>query len=87
MTVLKPILGAGFAETPREPVAAPSEVESEADRVRAVVAEALGPAPVRVDELIRLCRAPAPAVLAVLLEMELAGKLTRHPGNEVSWSA
>ena len=87
LTVLRPILGVGFAETPSEPAAAPSEVDSEADRVRAVVAEALGPAPVRVDELIRLCCAPAPAVLAVLLEMELAGKLTRHPGNEVSWSA
>jgi len=86
LTVLKPILGGGFAETPGEPVDAPVPDESDADRVRNLVFEALGPAPVRVDELIRLCGAPAPAVLAVLLEMELAGKLTRHPGNEVSWS-
>jgi DNA processing protein len=87
LTVLRPILGSGFAEPEHEPVRAPSADDAETDRVRAVVIEALGPAPVRVDELIRLSGAPAPAVLAVLLEMELAGKLARHPGNEVSWSA
>ena len=87
LTVLKPILGRGFAEAPGEPPAPVAPDEGEADRVRTVVCEALGPAPVRVDELIRLCAAPAAAVLAVLLELELAGKLARHPGNEVSWSA
>ena len=61
--------------------------DAEIDRVRRDVEEALGPAPLAIDELIRLCRAPAQAVLAVLLELELAGKLTRHPGNAVSWSS
>jgi DNA processing protein len=86
LAVLRPILGAGFgepdADSPDRPVA-----DSEVDQVRDAVLEALGPAPVRVDELIRACGAPAQAVLSVLLELELAGKLTRHPGNEVSWSA
>jgi len=58
-----------------------------ADRVRAAVEEAIGPVPVRVDELIRIADAPAQVVIAVMLELELAGKLTRHPGNAVSWSA
>ena len=40
-----------------------------------------------VDELIRLLGAPAGAVLTVLLELELelAGRCARHPGNRVSW--
>jgi DNA processing protein len=48
--------------------------------------EALGPAPVEVDELIRQTGAPAAAVLTVLLELELAGRCRRSPGNRVSWA-
>ncbi len=86
IAVLKPMLGAGFGE-PSGNGSPPAPVpEAEVERVREAVLEALGPAPVKVDELIRSCAAPAPAVLSVLLELELAGKLTRHPGNEVSWA-
>lgn len=85
---LRPILGRDFAEptgsTPKVPVDAVL-VEAEADRVRAVVEEAIGPAPVEVDELVRLCKSPASAVLAVLMELELAGRVARHSGNRVSW--
>ena len=87
LSVLKPILGGGFGEPSDEKVLVPANSDNDADRVRASVLEALGPAPVRVDELIRLTGASASSVLAVLLELELAGKLSRHPGNEVSWSA
>jgi len=59
--------------------------EHEVDRIRALVEEALGPAPIGVDELIRVTGAPAPAVLAVLLELELAGRIFRQSGNLVSW--
>jgi DNA processing protein len=48
------------------------------------VEELLGPAPVAVDELVRQCHLSAPAVRAVLLDLELAGRLERHPGNRVS---
>lgn len=48
------------------------------------VVEKLGPAPVPVDEIIRQCQLPAALVLTILLELELAGRLTRHPGNQVS---
>jgi DNA processing protein len=51
-----------------------------------LVEEALGPAPVEIDEVVRLCRAPTGAVLIILLEMELAGRIARHPGNRVAWS-
>jgi DNA processing protein len=48
------------------------------------VVEKLGPAPVPVDEIIRQCQLPPATVLTILLELELAGRLTRHPGNQVS---
>ena len=54
------------------------------DETLRTVAELLGPAPVMVDELVRQCHLSAPAVRAVLLELELAGRLERHPGNRVS---
>ena len=84
---LRPILGGDFAEpegrSPGGPFAAS---EAEADRIRGLVEEALGPAPVEVDELVRLCRSSAAAVLAVLLELEVAGRIARHSGNRVSWA-
>lgn len=40
--------------------------------------------PVHIDELIRALGAPIPDVLSVILEMELAGHLERHPGNKVN---
>jgi DNA processing protein len=88
LTVLRPILGAGFAEPEggSSPAAAPAASEAEADRIRAKVEEALGPAPVAVDELIRQTGAPPATVLTVLLELELAGRCARHPGNRVSWA-
>ena len=84
---LRPILGHDFQDPDRDrPAAMPEPSEAEADRLRARVEEALGPAPVAVDELIRLCAAPAAVVLTILLEMELAGRIARHPGHQVSWA-
>jgi DNA processing protein len=57
---------------------------SPSDDALRTVHELLGPAPVMVDELVRQCHLSAPAVRAVLLELELAGRLERHPGNRVS---
>jgi DNA processing protein len=58
--------------------------DNEVDRVRARLDELLGPAPVEADELIRQCQAEPAVVLAALLELELAGRLERHPGGKVS---
>jgi DNA processing protein len=41
-------------------------------------------APVAVDELVRQCQLSAATVATVLLELELAGRIERHPGNLVS---
>jgi DNA processing protein len=48
------------------------------------VTECLGPVPVPVDELVRRCQMSAPVVRAALLDLELAGRLERHPGDRVS---
>ena len=55
--------------------------ESVPDNVRNRIVEALGPSPAPVDAIIRDLGLPAPIVLTVLLELELAGKLERQPGN------
>jgi DNA processing protein len=46
--------------------------------------ERLGPEPLLVDELIRQCQASTAEVQRALLELELDGRLERHPGNRVS---
>ena len=56
------------------------EVESGRDRV----AGSIGAAPVTVDELVRECQLSAAVVATVLLELELAGRIERHPGQRVS---
>src|SRR5207302_2412428 len=88
LNVLSPVLKQGFRETvAREAPQAPLDqvVEAEADRIRSVVQEKLGPAAMEVDELIRQCGAPPEVVVTVLLELELAGLAQRQPGNRVSW--
>jgi DNA processing protein len=86
LSVLSPMLGGGFGE-PETPAPLPAfaALEAEADRIRARIEEALGPAPVEIDELIRQTGAPAAAVLTVILELELAGRCARQPGNRVCW--
>jgi DNA processing protein len=49
-----------------------------------VIVEKLSPTPVLVDELVRQCQLSAAAVASLLLELELAGRIERHPGNLVS---
>ena len=49
-----------------------------------LILERLGPTPVAVDELVRQCQMSAAAVATLLLELELVGRVERHPGNFVS---
>ena len=86
LAVLSPMLGGAFQEPDSlSPIPSTQALEAEADRIRAKVEEALGPSPVEIDELIRQLGAPVAAVLTVILELELAGRCQRHPGNRVSW--
>jgi DNA processing protein len=61
-----------------------SEIENETSDLRTTVLNLLGPSPVEVDELLRQCHCSAPVMGMVLLELDLAGRLERHPGNRVS---
>lgn len=47
----------------------------------------LGPEPVSIDELIRECHASPAAVQEVILELELEGRIERHPGGRVARKA
>lgn len=58
--------------------------EGEIDRGRKEILAILGLSPVLVDEIIRQCHLSPPVVATVLLELELAGRLERHPGNRVA---
>jgi DNA processing protein len=64
------------------PAADPGEREVAA--ARPALLELLSPEPVAVDELLRACPFSPAAVQTALLELELAGRLARHPGNRVS---
>jgi DNA processing protein len=66
---------------PPIPVALPP---ADADGALALLVEKLSPTPVAVDELVRQCQLSAAAVATLLLELELAGRIERHPGNLVS---
>ncbi|PYE28436.1 DNA processing protein [Rhizobium sp. PP-CC-3A-592] len=65
--------------TERRPVAA-----LPGDREREAIIDALGPTPVETDDIIRHTGFAASAVYLVLLELDLAGRLHRHPGGLVS---
>jgi len=58
--------------------------EMEVSRAQTTILGLLGPVPVSVDELLRECQLSHAVMVTVLLELELAGRLERHPGNRVS---
>jgi len=54
------------------------------DDDRARIIESLGPSPADIDDIIRHTGVAAATVYLVLLELDLAGRLHRHPGGMVS---
>lgn len=59
-------------------------MDNDIEMARLAVLERLGPVPTNVDEIVRECQLSAPAILAALLELELAGHIERYPGNKVA---
>lgn len=57
--------------------------EKEVEDIRTTLTENLSQMPVGVDELARACHISIPALQMALLELELAGRLQRLPGNRV----
>ncbi|MDX1575046.1 MAG: DNA-processing protein DprA [Kiloniellales bacterium] len=66
------------------PAARPLADEAETAAARTTVEDLLGPDPVTVDELARAGDLPLPLLQQVLLELELAGRIERHPGQKVA---
>ena len=87
LEVLSPLLRQPLAEpAPAQIELAPPALagESEVEKAQQDVIELLGATPVTVDELIRQCQVSPAVVTMALLELELAGRLERHPGNRVA---
>ncbi|MFO1210198.1 MAG: DNA-processing protein DprA [Amaricoccus sp.] len=68
------------APAPAAPLPEPVRADGLAERLCGL----LGPSPVAEDLLIRDLAQPAAAVAAALLELEMAGRVLRHPGGLVS---
>jgi len=87
VSVLEPILDRGFtptsAQEPSLEQLGLSDAEPDIDD-RARIVDLLGPAPVSVDDLVRLSRTSPTVVRGVLLELEIAGRLERHGAGLVS---
>jgi predicted Rossmann fold nucleotide-binding protein DprA/Smf involved in DNA uptake len=49
-----------------------------------IIISGLGGEPVDVENLVACCDQPSAVVWAAILELELAGQVTRHYGNRVS---
>ena len=82
----------GFDGTPRSTFREPVQAwdigpEEWADAEPADIASMLTTAPVAVDELVRQSGASPAEVQMALLELELAGNLTRHAAGKVSLTA
>jgi DNA processing protein len=86
IAALEPILGRGIDLAGQEPSQdVPGPLDSEpAEDERSRIISLLGPTPVAIDDLVRLSHTSPAIVRAVLLELEIAGRLERHGGALVS---
>ena len=73
----------GFAE-PAQDWQEPAESPVDLALARRQVIDLLGTSPTAVDDVVRRCQFSAAAVMAVLLELELAGRIETLPGSRVA---
>jgi DNA processing protein len=84
LSVLQPILGIPPGTPAQEPDVDRQDPAEPGPDERRRITMLLGPTPVEIDDLVRLSGARPAIVRAVLLELEIAGKLERQPGGRVS---
>ena len=82
INAVAPIMERPIDCAPREPDSEPFEAIPQAHD-RDQITGLLGPAPVTIDDLVRMSGASPAIVRTVLLELELAGRLERHGGGLV----
>ena len=86
---------AAMADTPLSPLDEPEAALFEglelstSDEIspaegRAQIIELVSPAPLAIDDLVRLSRLTPGTVMTILLELEIAGLVQHHPDNQVS---
>jgi DNA processing protein len=87
ITAVEPILGRSIelpsAQEPSQQLLDASGAEPGTDERSRLIA-LLGPAPVSIDDLMRLSQSSATNVRGILLELEIAGRLARHGAGLVS---
>lgn len=82
--VLRALEGFGGFREPDRPYIAPAAAEDrDIEVLREKIAALLSPTPVSRDEIVRAAAAPAPVVLAALIELTLAGRAELLPGGLV----
>jgi DNA processing protein len=81
LSVVAPILGALREPEPPGPTEPLTDSDDIDAAVRGRVVELLGPTPVGIDDLVQLSGASPAIVRTILLELELAGRVTRHRGG------
>jgi DNA processing protein len=69
-------------KTPVEKAVFPHKIQM--DDAGSQIVALLSSGPTAVDEILRQCQTSPSIIAGVLLELELAGRLERHPGNAVS---
>lgn len=83
INAVAPIMERPLMQPVREPDSEPFESDPQAHD-RDQITGLLGPAPISIDDLVRMSGASPAIVRTVLLELELAGRLERHGGGLVS---
>jgi DNA processing protein len=84
VSVVAPMMGMP-APAPSSPALPLFDAEAEpTDRGMALVLEALGPSPMAIDEIVRFTGLAVSEVQMALLELDLARRIERHPGQRVS---
>src|SRR3954464_6275346 len=83
VNAVAPIMERPLMRTANEPDSEPFESDPQGHD-RDQITGLLGPAPVTIDDLVRMSGASPAIVRTVLLELELAGRLERHGGGLVS---
>ncbi|NWJ22932.1 DNA-processing protein DprA [Rhizobium sp. RM] len=85
LDALQPLVEPGLplGRTVEEP-SRDADMSPPADNQREMIAAAIGPSPVETDDVIRHTGLSAATVHMVLLELDIAGRLNRHAGGQVS---
>ena len=84
LNVLRPLMEQRQMESRTPPPPQFLDMTEPDDDTRREIIALMGPVPMTVDELIEASKAPVSTVHLILLELELAGRLTQEPGGKIS---